>query len=420
MSDLAVLAAVLFGVGIVSRRLERWAITAPMAFVTAGIVLGPDVLDVTDLELTSETGLLIAEVALVIVLFADAARIDLRSLRGNQNLPARLLGIGMPLTIGLGVLVGALLLGQIEFWEAAIVAAVLAPTDAALGQVVVSSERVPQRIRQALNVESGLNDGLAIPFLFLFVGLSVSEADLSATGWLGFAARQIGLGVLIGVAIGIVGGALYRHAVQRRWITGTFEQLALVGLAIGAWALADEAGGSGFICAFVAGLTTGRITDSCGERILDFTEDEGQLLNLGVFYIFGVSAIGFLDAAGWEVVLYGVLSLTLIRGLPVALSMIGSGLQRSSISFLAWFGPRGLASIILALVVVDEEPGLPALDVVLAAMTVTVLASVYAHGFSGRPLVRAYSRRLATGPREAAEHEAVVESPIRGRPAEPV
>jgi NhaP-type Na+/H+ or K+/H+ antiporter len=420
VADFGILAAVLFLYSLLSRRLDRWAITAPMVFVSAGILLGPDVLALTDLELTSETGLLVAEVALVIVLFGDAARIDLRALSGNRNLPARLLGIGMPLTIGLGVLAGAVLLDEIEFWEAAIIAAVLAPTDAALGQVVVSSKRVPQRIRQGLNVESGLNDGLSIPFLFLFVGLAVSEAEVTATGWLSFAAEQIGLGALIGIGLGLIGGWLYERAVRHQLITGTFQQLAIIALAIIAWALAEELGGNGFIAAFVAGLTTGRITPVCGEKILDFTEDEGQLLNLAVFFIFGISAIGFLDAAGWEVVVFGLLSLTLIRMLPVAISMIGTGLRGSSIAFLAWFGPRGLASIILALVVVEEEPELPGLEIVLAAMTVTVLASVFAHGLTARPLVRAYAKSVEAGPGDMPEHEAVAELPTRGGHSEPI
>jgi NhaP-type Na+/H+ or K+/H+ antiporter len=230
MSDIGVIAAVLFAYSLVSRRLERYLVSAPMFFVLAGILLGPDVADVIDLELTSEAGLLIAEIALVIVLFADAGRIDLGALRENEGLPARLLGIGMPLTIGLGVAAGALLLTEIEFWEAAMIAAVLAPTDAALGQAVVSSDRVPARIRQGLNVESGLNDGLSIPFLFLFTGLAVSEVDVSAQGWVGFAAEQVGLGILVGAAVGGAGGWLVDRATRRDWMTGTFQQLAMIGL----------------------------------------------------------------------------------------------------------------------------------------------------------------------------------------------
>jgi NhaP-type Na+/H+ or K+/H+ antiporter len=420
MSDIGVIAAVLFAYSLVSRRLERYLVSAPMFFVLAGILLGPDVADVIDLELTSEAGLLIAEIALVIVLFADAGRIDLGALRENEGLPARLLGIGMPLTIGLGVAAGALLLTEIEFWEAAMIAAVLAPTDAALGQAAVSSDRVPARIRQGLNVESGLNDGLSIPFLFLFTGLAVSEVDVSAQGWVGFAAEQVGLGILVGAAVGGAGGWLVDRATRRDWMTGTFQQLAMIGLALGAWALAEQLGGNGFIAAFVGGMTAGRITAVCGEKILDFTEDEGQLLNLTVFFIFGVSAIGFLEGAGWEVFVYGLLALTVVRMLPVAIALAGTGLRWSSIAFVGWFGPRGLASIILALVVIEEEPELPGIETLFAAMTITVLASVFAHGVSARPLTRAYAAALADAGPEEAEMQEVMEHPVRGGLAEPM
>lgn len=392
MVDIAILAGILFVYSLISGRLAKRAVTAPMFFVAAGIVLGPDVLGAFHLTLTGHTGLLLAEIALVIVLFADAARIDLRVLRGNGSLPLRLLGIGMPLTIAAGVVIGALLLDGLELWEAAIIAAVLAPTDAALGQVVISSKLVPQRIRQALNVESGLNDGLSIPFLFLFVGLAVSATEVTPTGWLAFAADQVGIGVLVGVIGGLAGGWMFERAIDRRMIARPFRQLGLVGLALAAWATADQLGGNGFIAAFTAGLVAGRITPHTGEKILDFTEDEGQLLNLIVFFTFGASAISLMDGLDWRIVLYGLLSLTLIRMVPVALALLGTGLRRSTVLFMGWFGPRGLASIILALVVVEEEPGLPALGTVMAAMTFTVLVSVFAHGLTAGPLVRLYAR----------------------------
>ena len=414
MSDIGVIAAVLVTYSLLSRRLDRLLVSGPMFFVAAGILLGPDVMNAVNLELTSETGLLIAEVTLVIVLFSDAGRIDLASLRENKSLPARLLGIGMPLTIALGVVAGAILLTDLEFWEAAIIAAVLAPTDAALGQAVVSDRRVPQRIRQGLNVESGLNDGLSIPFLFLFTGLAVVETQVSAQGWLSFAAEQIGFGVLVGVAVGLIGGWLVDHAVRRDFMTGTFKQLVMIGLALLAWAFAEALGGNGFIAAFVAGMTAGRITEVCTEKILDFTEDEGQLLNLVVFFIFGVSAIGFLDGAGWQVYLFGLLALTLVRMLPVAVALAGAGLRRSSVAFMGWFGPRGLASIILALIVIEEEPDLPAVPTLFAAMTVTVLGSVFAHGMSARPLSRAYGEAMADATEAEPEMQEVTELPVRG------
>lgn len=414
MTDIGLLAGVLFAYSLVSRKLARAAISGPMVFVAAGIVLGPDVAGLTELELTSETGLLLAEIALVIVLFADAARIDLVALRGDRSLPGRLLSIGMPLTIALGTLVGAALLPGIEFWEAAMIGAVLAPTDAALGQAVVGNPRVPARVRQALNVESGLNDGLAIPFLFLFAGLAISQADLSPQGWAAFAAQQIGVGAGIGVAAGYAGAQLIELATRRAWIAGAFKQLSLVGLAVGAWALAGELGGNGFIAAFTAGLAASTVRETGGQTILDFAEDEGQLLELSVFFLFGVSAIGFLDAATWQVVLYGALSLTVVRMAPVAIALATSELRPLSIAFIAWFGPRGLASIILALVVLTDDRGLPGIPTLLAAVTVTVLASIYAHGMTARPFTLRYIRAMADASR-GAEHAPVMDLPVRGR-----
>jgi NhaP-type Na+/H+ or K+/H+ antiporter len=418
MSDLGLIAVVVVAYGLVSRWLERHSISAPMVFVAAGILLGPDVADLLHLELTGHAGLLLAELALVVVLFSDASRIDLGALRANESLPARLLGIGMPLTIGLGIAAGAVLLGGLEIWEVAIVATVLAPTDAALGQAVVSSKRVPQRIRQALNVESGLNDGLSVPFLALFVALAGAESDPSARDWVTFAVQQIGLGALSGLAVGLAGGWLVERAVRRKLITENFEQLTVLALAVGAWALAGELDGNGFIAAFVAGLATARITPVCGPRILDFSTREGELLNLIVFMLFGVGAISYLHAASWEVVAFGLLSLTVIRMVPVAIATLDSGLRPSSVAFLGWFGPRGLASIILALVVVDEEPELPALGVLLAAMTVTVLASVLAHGLTARPLSRGYGRRMERLAHDAPELAEVPDLPTRGHSQE--
>jgi sodium/hydrogen antiporter len=392
MDDLAVLAAVVVAYALVSRRLEATVVTAPLVFVAAGVVAGPEVLGLSSGEISHGAGLVVAEVALAFVLFSDAARIDLRQLRTREALPTRLLGIGMPLTIALGVGVGALLLDEIEFWEAAIVAAILAPTDAALGQAVVTSKLVPIRIREGLNVEAGLNDGLSVPFVALFAALAVEEANLSAQSWLGFAAEQIGWGALVGAAVGGAGGWLVGHAARREMMTGAFERLAVLALAVLAFVLADEVGGNGFISAFVGGIVANRAGLAGGERILEFVEEEGQLLSLAVFFIFGVAVLGLVEPAGWEVALYAALSLTVVRMLPVAVAVAGTGLRSRSVAFLGWFGPRGLASIVLALTVAEEYPDLLALDVVLAAVSVTVLSSVVLHGVTATPFVRAYAR----------------------------
>jgi NhaP-type Na+/H+ or K+/H+ antiporter len=398
MTGLAVLAAIVLAYSLVSRRLELSAISAPMVFVAAGTVAGPDVLDLVELDATHGMAFHVAEITLALLLFADAACIDVRSLRGDADLPGRLLGIGMPLTILLGMAAGAVLLTELEFWEAAIVAAVLAPTDAALGQAVVSSRAVPARIRQALSVESGLNDGLSVPFLALFLAIAVDQTVPAASDWLGFAAEQIGLGALIGAAVGGGGAWLVERSAERGLTTPLLEQFGVLAVAVLAFVLADEAGGNGFIAAFVGGLAAGQVGGLSGERGFEFTEEEGQLLGLAVFFVFGTVAISFLDAADLGVALYAALSLTLVRMVPVALAVRGMGFRPSTVAFMGWFGPRGLASIILALVVAEEEPELSALGVILATMTVTVLASVVLHGLTALPGVRAYARATRGDP----------------------
>jgi len=407
--ELGVISAVFFAYALVSRSLLWANVSAPMVFVAIGMLCGPSVLGLATFNPESQAGLLIAEVALVVVLFADASRTDLSELKQDGSLAARLLGLGMPLTIATGTIAAAVLLLGLNFWEGAVLAAILAPTDAALGHAVVSSRLVPEKIRQTINVEAGLNDGLSIPFLFLFLGLAVDQASLDAAGWFTFGFEQIAIGLLVGLAVGGGGGWLVDRAIHRRMMTHTFKRLAMVALAIGAWALAGEIGGNGFIAAFVAGLAVARFRDEFGDEMLGFAEREGQLLSLVVFFVFGTAAIGYLGEATWGVIAFAALSLTLIRMGPVALALTGTGLSRASIAFIGWFGPRGLASIILVLVVVDEEPGLPALDLLIAATTVTVLASVFLHGITARPLARAYSRAIEHLPPDAPEHETTEE-----------
>jgi sodium/hydrogen antiporter len=391
--DLLVLAGVVFAFGLLSRRLEGTILTAPLLFVVAGVVLGPAGLGIAEFALDEHTVLMLGEIALAVVLFTDAAQTNLRVLRQNEAMPLRLLGIGMPLTIALGTGVAAFLLTDLTFWEAAIVGTVLAPTDAALGQPVVSNPRVPARIRQALNVEAGLNDGLSVPFLALFLTLAEAEEEhLSASVWVRFALEQIGWGVLVGVGVGAVGGWLVSRALRRGWITDPFQRLSLLALAIIAWALADAIGGNGFIAAFVGGLVIGPTVERVGERLIRFTEAEGQLLNLSVFFIFGVLAAGLIRSLSWTIVLYALLSLTVIRMLPVALSLLGTRLRGVTVLFAGWFGPRGLASVVLGLVVIEEAPLLAGRDEVELAVTLTVLLSVLLHGVTAAPLSAAYAR----------------------------
>jgi NhaP-type Na+/H+ or K+/H+ antiporter len=417
VGDLAVLAAVVFAFGLVSRRLEGTVLTAPLVFIIAGIVIGPTGLGIVEFELEGHTVLLLGEIALAILLFTVAASINLSSLRQNEGLPLRLLGIGMPLTITLGAAAAVLLLTDLSFWEAAIVGTVLAPTDAALGQAVVSNPRVPIRVRQALNVEAGLNDGLSVPFLALFLTLAVAQEELQpASFWIRFALEQVGLGVLVGVGVGLVGGWLVSLASKRRWMADSFQRLALLALALIAWALADQIGGNGFIAAFVGGLAVGPTVERVGAYLIRFTEAEGQLLNLSVFFIFGVLVIGSIAPLSWEVALYALLSLTLIRTLPVALSLIGTHSRSISVLFMGWFGPRGLASIVLGLIVVAEAPLLTGREGIEQVVALTVLFSVLLHGVTAAPLSAAYARRIQSMGPDAPEKQGAVETPIRMGP----
>jgi sodium/hydrogen antiporter len=414
VTDLLVLAAVIFMFGLVSRRLEGTVLTAPIVFVVAGALLGPAVLGLVEFGLDEHTVLLLGEIALAIVLFTDAASINFSALQQYQGLPLRLLGIGMPLTIALGTTTAALLLTDLTFWEAAIVGTVLAPTDAALGQAVVSNRRVPVRVRQSLNVEAGLNDGLSVPFLTLFLALALANEELQpASFWIRFALEQVGLGILVGVGVGLAGGWLVGRASQREWMTESFQRLSLLVLAIFAWALADQVGGNGFIAAFVGGLAAGPTIERVGERLIHFTEAEGQLLNLSVFFIFGVLVIRVIQPLSWEVALYVVLSLTVVRMLPVALSLIGTHLGGVSVLFMGWFGPRGLASIVLGLIVVEEAPLLAGRDEIVLVVALTVLLSVLLHGVTAAPLSAMYARRVEGMAAGAPEKQEAVELPTR-------
>ena len=420
MSGFALLAGILFVHALVSRRLERTVVTAPMLYTLAGLVLGPVALGLVHLELGSHDFLVLGEIALVLLLFSDAARVDVRNRHGLASLPVRLLGIGMPLTIVLGAVLGLVVLGSLSFQEAALLATILAPTDAALGQAVVGNPRVPARIRQALNVEAGLNDGMSMPFLAVF--LTMAEAEVRAQPfrvWLGAAGAQIGFGVLVGASVGLAGGWLVREARERRWMTGTFMRLGLLALAVIAWLAADALGGNGFIAAFVAGLAVGYIVGDAGEALIEFTEADGLLLALAVFFVFGVIAGPLLQALSWQVGLYAILSLTVVRMVPVALALIGMRLHPASMLFVGWFGPRGLASIVLGLIVILDGPPLPGRDLIVTAVVATVLLSILAHRLTSVPLSRSYARLTRALPADAPEKRGTVDLPTRLGHVEP-
>lgn len=417
MTSLAftILAFGLLCFGLISRRLEQTIFTAPILFTLYGLILGPPVLGWMNIPIEHEGIHLLAEVTLMLVLFADATRIDLKLLRREHDLPLRMLGIGLPLTILLGAIVGFIFFGEYGVWASAVLATMLAPTDAALGQTVVSSKRVPVRIRQTLNVESGLNDGIVLPVLLIL--LSVAGATEEAQSFIElaqFTLLQVTLGPIVGIAVGYLGGQLILFSAKRQGITSAFERLSAIGLAILAFGAAELIGGNGFISAFVAGLTLGNSARGICDCLYEFAETEGQLLTLCVFTIFGgVLAVDVIQHATAEIIIYALLSLTIIRMVPVAISLMGTGMRWETNLFLGWFGPRGLATILFGLLVLDESHLVARDEMTLVAMT-TVLLSIFLHGITAYPLAKLYANRAdSMKDEDLQEHVVVTEMPTR-------
>jgi NhaP-type Na+/H+ or K+/H+ antiporter len=390
--DIAVLAVVSACVllwGLVSARLERWDVSAPIAFVLLGLAVthGPTAL--IHVNLHSSTIRSVAEVTLALVLFSDASRVNVRALRADAALPARLLGVGLPLTIGAGAGVAALLFGASGLWVAAAIGAIVAPTDAALGATVISDERVPSKVRRLLNVESGLNDGIATPFVNLFIAGAVSAEAVSGVHPTTAAFELLG-GAGLGVGVGIVGALLLTFTRRRGWSAAGFRPIAVLALALFAYSASVVAGTNGFIAAFVAGMAFGAIDRGDEEADLRLTEEGGTLLSLLVWFMFGAVMLGpGLADVGWRDVVFALLALTFVRMVPVAVALAGSGLDRATVGFVGWFGPRGLASVVFGLIAVDSLA--PAQSkVVLGAVTLTVALSVLLHGISASPLAARY------------------------------
>ena len=390
-SSLVVVAAVFLVYAALSRRLQGTSITAPIVFVVAGFLFGAEGLGWLHVTLGQDAVSTLAEATLVVVLFTDASRIDLPALRNEYSVPARLLGIGLPLTIVVGTLVGGLVLGSVSWAEALVLAIVLAPTDAALGQAVVTDEHLPSRIRQGLNVESGLNDGLCVPLLAIALAVAQTDAgDTTATHAARLVCEAIGWGIVGGVVAGVVAGCVLRAARSRGWIEARWIAVVPVIAAVGAFGIADSRGGSGFIAAFVGGAVFGRIAGREADAAA-FSEELGSVLNGVTLIVFGAAVLGSVwSQIGLVDVFYAVLSLTLVRMVPVAIAMLGSRARPPTVLFLGWFGPRGLASIVFGVVVV-EASGLPHTSDLIVALTVTVALSVVAHGTTAAPLARRYA-----------------------------
>jgi sodium/hydrogen antiporter len=382
---LPTVAVLLIGYGAVSRRLASTVVTQAMVFVTLGLLIGNQVLHIVDFDAANEFVRHLAEATLTLVLFTDAVRVNLARLRREARVPVRLLGVGLPLTIVAGTVAGLALFPELNLWTAAALATILSPTDAALGLPVVTNRRLPSRIRQGLNVESGLNDGVCVPLLIIFLTIAEAEEDAAHVEPFRVILEEIGFGTIGGVVAGGLGAWALRTFATRGWMAGTWKQINAVATPLLAYTVASALGGSGFIAAFVAGIVFGVLAGELAEPTTALAEESGELLEAATFLLFGAvllgPAVGDLD---WRIAVYAALSLTVVRMFPVALAMLGTGMRTVTVGFLGWFGPRGLASIVFVLLLV-ERTELAERSLMLSVVTWTVALSVFAHGLTALP-----------------------------------
>ena len=393
--NLAIMAVFVFLYSIACGGLEKTPISGAIVFTAFGLAVGPLGLGLLSLNLDAEGLRSLAELALALVLFTDAANANLGALKKSVRIPRRLLLIGLPLTILLGFGAGVLVFDGLTLLEIAILATMLAPTDAALGKAVVTDKAVPTNIRESLNVESGLNDGICVPILFVFLALATGTGAEGGTSKLALklVAQEIGIGVAVGVGLTVLGGWLLRLGAKRGWITETWRQLPVAALAVACFAVAQHLGGSGFIACFAGGLLFGGIAKSHKQALLLAAEGTGDTLALITWVVFGAAVVGqAIGHLSWEAVLYVLLSLTVVRMLPVFLVLTGVNLQADEKLFMGWFGPRGLASIVFAVIVMDQH--LPGGGTIAITVVCTIVLSIIAHGLSANPLVAALSARM--------------------------
>jgi NhaP-type Na+/H+ or K+/H+ antiporter len=416
---LITIAVILILYGTVSRPLDARGVTSAMIFVAAGLCVGTSALKLVNIHLESLTAERFCELALVFLLFSDATRIDLAGLRRHLGWPSRLLCIGLPLTIAAGLGTGVLVFPSLALASAFVLSTMVCSTDAALGQRVVSDKAVPARVRQALDVESGLNDGLGVPFFLVAVDLSLAQLSGHFTAAvLRNMAEQIGWGLAAGIGAGLLVGVLLRVADGRGWLEGQWRQiLPLVG-ALLAYLAALRLGGSGFIAAFTGGMTFGYFSRRHDLPVTVFNEDAGGTLAGAVWVGFGALAVGMLlPHVTWQIVAYAAISLTLIRMVPVAIAMLGTGARLPTVAFMGWFGPRGLASIVFALIAFESH--IPNRQMLFTTVMLIILLSVFLHGLSSVPLVAAYSRWYAAhaaGHPDASEATPTIMSRLRHQP----
>lgn len=412
-TDILLLVGFAAGVALLCRvaaaAFDRTALTAPIVAVALGAAAGPSGFGWLSYSVHSGHFIaLLAELALALILFHDASRIDLRLLRKNLGAPERLLGPGLVLTIVLGFGLGALMLGGLHILEIALLAALLAPTDAALGQAVVNQESVPMRVRQALNVESGLNDGLVVPVVAVLMACAAGTSDAGPYEWLIEGARVSGIGVGVGVAAGLLGAKLMDAIYRSGWTKAGPRAEAVAAIPVATYFIAELLHGSGFLAAFMAGLAMGSTIKRLPRPTFHLTEDIGDYFGLITWTFFGIAAVPFaMECFGADTILYALASLTLVRMIPVALALTGTGLRFDTKLFIGWFGPRGLATVVFAFAVLGRDD-IAGAERIFGIAVWTILLSVLLHGLTSNALAARFGARCAgrEGGESAPSHEA--------------
>jgi NhaP-type Na+/H+ or K+/H+ antiporter len=392
---LTVFATFGFSYSLIASRLEKTPINGALVYTVVGMLCGPQLFGVLELQLEEGSLSHLAEIALAICLFTDSSNANLSVLRRVEAIPARLLLIGLPLTIAFGFAIAWLIFGDLEFFEIALIATMLAPTDAALGKAVVTNPAVPAKVRESLNVESGLNDGVCVPVVLFFIALAAGSVESSESTELvlKLPLEVIGIGLVTGVTLAVLGGFALRACAARGWVAGTWLQIPIIALALLCFGLAQWLGGSGFIASFVGGLTFGALTTRHKKQFLNAAEGTADAVAMVTWFTFGTVVLGFLiPGLSWQVLVYALLSLTVVRMLPVCLCLLGKGLKRDTLLFMGWFGPRGLASIVFVVMVIAEK--LPGNDTIVAVVVGTIMLSVFLHGLSANPLASLYGARV--------------------------
>jgi NhaP-type Na+/H+ or K+/H+ antiporter len=393
--NLAIVAAFIFFYSLSSGGLEKTIFSGAIVYIAVGFILGPLGLGVLNLTIGTEGLRLLAELSLAMILFTDAASANLRELKRSFHIPQKLLLIGLPLTIVLGFGAGVVVFDGLGLLEIAIIATMLAPTDAALGKAVVTNQAVPDNIREGLNVESGLNDGICVPILLIFLAIASSTGAEGGTSVLAMqlVAEAIGIGAAVGVGFTYISVQLLKRVIALGWLSDTWRQVPIPALAVACFATAQVLGGSGFIACFVGGMLFGALAEQHKHKLLLAAEGTGDTLALITWVVFGAAVVGHsIDTFSWQILVYALLSLTVVRMLPVFLVLTGMGLRTDEKLFMGWFGPRGLASIVFALIVLEEQ--LPGGSTITITVVSTIVLSIILHGITANPLVALLAKRI--------------------------